>query len=171
MPRPLKQLLALLLLAGSISVAHANDYKIGSLEVSHTWARATPKGAKVGAGYLTITNTGSAPDRLVGGSLATAGGFSVHEMTEVGGVMKMRPLGDGLEIKPGQTVELKPGSYHLMFTDLKQPLAQGEHVQGTLVFAKAGTLDVEFDVQPIGGASNSMSHDSMQGMPGHDHMH
>jgi periplasmic copper chaperone A len=166
---PWKQFLTICLLTGGISTAHASDYKIGSLEVSHTWARATPKGARVGAGYLTITNTSSAPDRLVGGSLAAADGFSVHEMTEVDGVSKMRPLADGLEIKPGQTVELKPGSYHLMFSDLKQPLAQGQHVKGTLVFAKAGTLDVEFDVQPIGGASGSMSHDSMQGM--HDHMH
>jgi copper(I)-binding protein len=157
------------MLVGAVSLADASDYKIGSLEISHPWARATPKGAKVGAGYLTITNTGDTPDRLVGGTLIASAGFSIHEMTEVNGVSKMRPIADGLEIKPGQTVALKPGSYHLMFTDLKQPLAQGEHVKGTLVFAKAGTLDVEFDVQPIGGPASSMSHDSMPGM--HDHMH
>jgi periplasmic copper chaperone A len=156
------------LLACCFGLAHASDYKIGSLEINHAWARATPKGAKVGAGYLTITNTGTAPDRLVGGSLAAAAGFSIHEMTTVDGVSKMRPLSDGLEIKPGETVELKPGSFHLMFTDLKQPLAQGEHVKGTLVFAKAGTIDVEFGVQPVGGAAPS--HDSMPGMHG-DHMH
>jgi len=156
------------LLACCIGLAHASDYKIGSLEINHAWARATPKGAKVGAGYLTISNTGTAPDRLVGGTLAAAAGFSIHEMTTVDGVSRMRPLSDGLEIKPGETVELKPGSFHLMFTDLKQPLAQGEHVKGTLVFAKAGTIDVEFGVQPVGGAA--ASHDSMPGMHG-DHMH
>src|SRR5262245_31203356 len=104
--------LAVGLLACCLTFAYAGDYKVGSLEISHTWARATPKGAKVGAGYLTITNKGTAPDRLVGGSLAAAVGFTIHEMTTVDGVSKMRPLTNGLEIKPGESVELKPGSFH-----------------------------------------------------------
>jgi copper(I)-binding protein len=168
------------LLAFCISAASASDFKLGSLEIDHAWSPATPKGASVAAGYLTVTNKGTDSDRLIGGSVAIAGRFSVHEMTTEAGVSKMRPLAEGLEIKPGQTVELKPGSFHLMFMDLRQPLAQGEHFKGTLVFAKAGAVDIEFDVRPIGGASmshdsmdhNSMSHDSMPGMHSdHDHMH
>jgi periplasmic copper chaperone A len=160
--------LAVGLLACCMTFAYAGDYKVGSLEISHTWARATPKGAKVGAGYLTITNKGTAPDRLVGGSLAAAAGFTIHEMTTVDGVSKMRPLTNGLEIKPGESVELKPGSFHVMFMDLKSPLTQGDQIKGTLVFAKAGTVEVEFDVQGIGGATNQgAKKDGMQ----HDHMH
>ena len=90
---------------------------------------------------MSIVNTGSAPDRLIGGSVAGAGKFEVHEMSMDGGVMKMRPLPKGLEIKPGQTVELKPGSYHVMFVGLKQPFEQGKSVKGTLEFEKAGKVD------------------------------
>ena len=67
--------------------------------------------------------------------------------------MTMRPLPKGLEIKPGETVEFKPGSYHLMFMGLKQGLKEGQTVKGTLVFEKAGTLDVEYRVGPIGGGA------------------
>jgi copper(I)-binding protein len=101
---------------------------------------------------MTLTNTGSEPDRLIGGSNAVAGKFEIHEMSMDGGVMKMRMLPKGIEIKPGQTVELKPGSYHLMFVGLKAPFEQGKRVKGTLQFEKAGTVDVEYAVEAIGGA-------------------
>jgi periplasmic copper chaperone A len=141
--------LALAAMAGN---AWASDYKVGSLEIDQPWSRATPKGAKVASGYLKITNTGSTTDRLVRGTFGAARGFEVHEMSVDRGVMKMRELKDGLEIKPGATVELKPGGYHLMFTDLSRALAKGEQVKGTLVFEKAGTAEVEYAVQAIGGA-------------------
>src|SRR5262245_8568254 len=94
--------------------AHAQDYKAGPLVIAHPWTRATPKSATVAGGYLTITNTGSAPDRLTGGSAEVARKFEIHEMSMDGGVMKMRELKNGVEIPPGATVELKPGSYHIM---------------------------------------------------------
>jgi len=137
-------------LAAFATTAFADDYKLGALEIDHPWSRATPKGAKTAAGYLVIKNTGSTPDRLVGGSLSVARGVQVHQMTTDGGVMRMRPLPEGLEIKPGETVELKPESFHLMFIDLKQPLAKGQSVKGTLTFEKAGSVDVEFAVQGMG---------------------
>lgn len=130
--------------------AQAADVMAGKLKISAPWARATPKGAPVGGGYLTITNTGSEPDRLIGGSTAISKNVEVHEMKMDNGVMKMRMLANGLEIKPGQTVTLKPGGYHLMFTGLKQPLKKGEHVKVTLQFAKAGKVEVAFTVQGIG---------------------
>ena len=79
---------------------------------------------------MTIINTGTEPDRLIGGSTPAAGKFEIHEMTMDGGVMKMRPLPNGLEIKPGQTVEFKPGSYHLMFVGLKAAVREGQARQG-----------------------------------------
>ena len=139
-------------MALAATAASAHDYKAGPLEIKHPWSRATPKGATVAGGYMSIVNKGSAPDRLIGGSVAGAGKFEVHEMSMDGGVMKMRPLPKGLEIKPGQTVELKPGSYHVMFVGLKQPFEQGKSVKGTLEFEKAGKVAVEYAVEAIGAS-------------------
>jgi copper(I)-binding protein len=138
--------------------AHAGDYKAGPLDVSNPWSRATPKGSSVAAGYMKITNNGSTPDRLVSGSSDVASKFEVHEMS-------MRPVKGGLEIKPGETVELKPGSFHVMFAGLKKPLSAGEHFKATLVFEKAGPVSVDYDVLALGSQPSG----SMPGMnmPGH----
>ena len=93
---------------GDIAGARSTTVTVGSLKISTPWARATPKGASVGGGYMKITNTGTAPDRLVGGSTDISSGFEVHEMKMEGGVMKMRPVAGGIEIKPGQTVDARP---------------------------------------------------------------
>ncbi len=130
--------------------AQAADVMVGKLKISAPWARATPKGAQVGGAYLTVTNTGSEPDRLMGGASAVAKEVQVHEMTMANGVMKMRPVAGGLEIKPGAAVTLKPGGYHIMFVGLNRPLKQGGHFKVTLQFAKAGKVDVDFTVQGIG---------------------
>src|SRR5580704_9690533 len=134
--------------------ASAQTFKAGSIAIESPWARATPKGATIGAGYMKITNTGTTPDRLMSGSSDVAPKLEVHEMKMENGVMKMRPVQGGLEIKPGETVELKPGSYHVMFVDLKKPLAEGDHIDAKLVFEKAGAVDVQYDVLAIGARSN-----------------
>src|SRR5262249_56046188 len=92
--------------------------------IEEPWARATPGGAQVGGGYLKITNTGKEADSLIGGSLPVATSVEVHQMTMSNGVMKMHKIGHGLEIKPGQTIHLKPLSIHLMFTSLHACLNQ-----------------------------------------------
>lgn len=129
---------------------HAEDVTAGHLKISSPWARATPKGASVGGGYMKITNTGTASDRLVSGASDVSGRFEIHEMSLDNGVMRMRALPNGLEIKPGQTVELKPGGYHVMFVGLNKPLDPGQQVKVTLQFEKAGKVEVQFPVQPIG---------------------
>ena len=134
----------------AVTTAHARDYKAGSLDIADPWSRATPKGSSVAAGYMKIKNTGSAPDRLISGSSDVASKFEVHEMTMENGVAKMRPVKGGLEIKPGDTVELKPGSFHVMFVDLKKPLTAGDHIKATLVFEKVGSVNVEYDVLAMG---------------------
>lgn len=128
--------------------------KVGNLVITVPWVRATPKGAPVAGGYLSVTNNGTEPDRLVGGSLAAAGRFEVHEMTMDDGVMRMRPVAGGLEIKPGQTVELKPGGHHVMFMGLKEQLKAGETVKGTLEFAKAGRVEITYPVRALGGTGS-----------------
>ncbi len=125
----------------------------GTLTISAPWARATPKGASVGGGYMTITNNGTTSDSLVGGSTAIAKQVEVHQMKMENGVMKMRPVTGGLKIDPGQTVDLEPSGYHLMFVGLKQQLTKGEHFKVTLEFAKAGKVDVDFTVQGLGATS------------------
>ena len=128
-------------------------FKVGPITIETPWLRATPKGAKVAGGYMRITNTGSEPDRLIGGTLERAGRFEVHEMTMVGDVMQMRPLPNGLEIKPGQTVELAPGGYHVMAMALQGGFTEGQTVRGTLRFEKAGTVNIAYAVRPIGAGT------------------
>jgi uncharacterized protein YcnI/copper(I)-binding protein len=139
--------------AGSAAAPVANVFKAGALTIEAPWARATPGGAQVAGAFMKITNNGAEPDRLVGGTVPFAGRFEVHEMAMDGGVMKMRELSKGLEIKPGETVELKPGGYHVMFMGLKSGLKEGQTVKGTLVFEKAGKVEVEYRVGPVGGGA------------------
>jgi periplasmic copper chaperone A len=130
------------------SIAHAHDYKIGSLSIHHPWTKEPPPGAPVAGGYMSINNTGTQADRLLSVSGPFAGTFEIHEMKMDGEVMKMAELPNGLEIPSGMKVSLAPGGYHLMFIGLKQPLKVGETVMATLVFEKAGSIDVEFKVEP-----------------------
>jgi periplasmic copper chaperone A len=135
------------------AATEAADYDLGSIHVAAPWARATPKGATAGAAYLTVTNNGTATDRLSCAGSEAAARCQIHTMTMDNGVMKMRPLPGGIEIKPGETVTLKPGSDHVMLMNLKHPLEAGQTVGATLQFDKAGTLKVEFAVLAMGAAA------------------
>ncbi len=136
--------------AQAVLAENVPSIKVGALVIDMPWIRATPPGAKAAAGYLKITNTGKEPDRLIGGLWPLASAVEVHEMSMAGGVMKMRKLENGLEIKPGQTVELSPGGYHLMLTGLQDRVREGKPIKVTLNFEKSGSVDVEFAVAPIG---------------------
>jgi copper(I)-binding protein len=130
--------------------ALANELRAGDLVISQAWSRATPGGAKIGGGYLTIENKGAMPDRLIGGTWDAGAKVEVHEMATNNGVMTMRPLDQGLTIEPGKTVKLAPGGIHLMLFDLKSPFKPGDQVPVTLEFEKAGKLTFSLDVQGIG---------------------
>jgi copper(I)-binding protein len=145
------------LMAVAAAPAGAQETRAGDLVITQPWSRATPAGAKVAGGYLTIVNKGSAPDRLVGGTGDVAGRVEIHEMAMNNGVMTMRPLDKGLTIEPGKTVKLAPGGYHVMLMDLKNPLKQGEKVPLTLEFEKAGKVTLSLDVQGV-GAQAPMDH-------------
>ena len=155
-------------LAGLLAApARADEVKAGDLVITQAWSRATPNGAKIGGGYLTIENKGAVADRLTSVSADIAGKVEVHEMAMNNGVMTMRALDNGLAIDPGKTVKLAPGGYHLMMFDLKSPLKQGDKLPVTLEFEKAGKVTVSLDVQGLGakgpdGASGSME---MKKMP------
>lgn len=141
--------------------------KIGTLTIEAAWARATPHGAKVGAGYLTILNTGSAPDTLVGVAAPVAGKGEIHDMTMTDGVMRMRALPDGIEIPAGGTATLAPGGKHLMLMDLKEPLVAGASLPVTLTFKSGASVEVTFPIRPIGGDAKGGG----ASKDGHDHHH
>ena len=130
--------------------AMAEDYKIGSLEITTPWTRATPPSARTGGGFMTITNKGTTADRLVAVRSSVSDKVEIHEVQMDGSVMRMREVAKGLEIAPGATVMLKPGGYHIMFMELKAPLAKDTKVPLTLVFEKAGSLDIQLNVEAMG---------------------
>ncbi|MER8751562.1 copper chaperone PCu(A)C [Mesorhizobium sp. M1050] len=142
---------ALLFVGAHTVVAH--EFKVGDIEIGHPWSRATPAGAKVAGGYFTITNNGSAPDRLVSISSDISEKAELHEMGVKDGVMTMRPVAGGLEIPAGGKVALAPGGYHLMFFGLKRQPKQGEKFSATLTFEKAGAVSIDFAVEGIGGGA------------------
>ena len=155
----------LLVLAGAhvlVSLAGgsalAQSYGAGAIVVEAPWSRATPGGAKVASGYMRIVNRGSEPDRLIGGTTTVAGRFELHESSTVDGVARMTPVAGGLMIKPGESVELKPGGLHVMLADLKGPLKEGDVISGTLVFEKAGTVAVQYRIGGIGAQSAGDAH-------------
>jgi copper(I)-binding protein len=153
------------------SMAYAGDFKAGAIEIENPWSPSAPNGAKVAGGYLTIVNHGPTPDRLLSATAAIAGKTGIHQMKVRNGVMEMREVKDGLDVPASGTVKLKPGAYHLMFMDLKRLPKKGESFAGTLTFAKAGTVNVTFDVTGMGGPASGGSMDSMKSMKhGHDSM-
>ncbi len=147
-------MLAAVALASFALPAFANEYQAGAIKISRPWTRLPPAAAKVAGGYMTLTNTGTVPDRLIGGTVVTAARFEIHEMSVNDGVMRMRQLDRGLEIKPGETVVLKPGSFHVMFLDVTTAPEAGNKVKGTLVFEKGGTVEVEYKVEAAGATSS-----------------
>jgi periplasmic copper chaperone A len=161
MNRILPGALAFLLLASPIAAQSHGVVAAGSLEISGAFSRATLPNAPVGGGYLTITNKGTADDMLISASSPVAGVTQIHAMKLEGDVMKMDEAGAGLPIPAGQSVTLAPGGRHIMFMDLKQPLAEGGMVPVTLTFTGAGTVEVNLPVGPIN--ADAPPHD-MSGM-------
>jgi copper(I)-binding protein len=132
-----------LALAALSAVAHS--FKLGEIDIGHPYARPTREGQMVGAGYLKLANKGPV-DRLVSATSPAAGSVEIHSMSMEGDVMKMRQI-DAIEIATGQTVELKPGGYHLMLMGLKAPLKVGEKFPLTLKFEKSGEVVVTVNVE------------------------
>lgn len=155
----LRAFAVMVLAIGTACGAHSQEVRAGDLVITQAWSRATPGGAKIAGGYLTIENKGSVADRLLGGSGDVAGKVEVHQMAMNNGVMTMRSLDKGLVVEPGKTVKLAPGGYHLMLMDLKGALKQGDKVPVTLEFEKAGKVKLSLDVQGVGAQAPAGGHD------------
>ncbi|MEL6288899.1 MAG: copper chaperone PCu(A)C [Pseudomonadota bacterium] len=137
----------------------------GSLTIEQPWARATPKAAKVGAGYIRITNNGSADDRLVSAETDIAGVTELHTMSMTDGVMRMRRMENGLVIKAGETIELAPGGDHIMFMRLPAPITKDQKFKTRLLFEKAGPIEVTFSAVRIGGTPKGAKRGSHGAQP------
>jgi copper(I)-binding protein len=159
--------LAVLLAAGWLSPVLAQSGGAAAITVENAWARATPGAIKTGGAYMTLVDHGADPDRLVGVSTPVAGKAELHVMSEANGVMTMRPV-DALTVEPGKPVELKPGGYHVMLIDLKQPLKQGDSFPMSLTFEKAGTIQVTVKVEKPGamGPNQNPMPSASPAMPG-----
>src|SRR5262245_65745059 len=100
--------------------AQVGEFSAGKIKIVAPWTRATPESSKVGGGFMTLINSGSEPDRLVGGSTEISGGLEIHEIHIVNGVAMMRQVNPGILLRPGASVVLKPFSHHLLMMDLEQ---------------------------------------------------
>ena len=138
-------------------LAQAQDVQVGNLVIESPWSRATPGGAKVGVGYLAIVNIGNKSDRLTAATSPIAERVEIHSTRMDGGVMRMRKINDGLELKPQEVTEFKPGGLHLMFIGLKQPIKKGDKLPVRLTFAGAGQVDLTFVAAAIGARSGPKS--------------
>ena len=150
---------AIALAALATTAAFAHQVKVGTLIIHHPWTRATPKGATVAGGYTIIENTGDKADRLIGGTFAESDAVELHVMEMKDGVMTMRPAVGGIEIPAHGSIEFRPGGLHMMFTGLKSQLKEDDEIDGTLVFEKAGTVAVDFEVQSMGSQTPVEGHD------------
>lgn len=146
------------LLAAAATPLLAQSVTAGKLVIDQPWSRQTAPGQKIGGGFLTIANKGNADDRLLSATSPVAGEVQLHTMSMDGGVMRMREVKDGIAIPAGKTVALKPGGYHLMFMQLKRPLALGESFPVTLRFQRQGAVKVSFKVKPVGFGGSEASH-------------
>lgn len=154
------------------AVAIAQAEQIGALSISQPWTRATPPRAQTAGGFLTIENTGDAPDSLIGASSPIASRVEIHKMRMDNGVMVMRPATDGVTIPAGGSVTLAPGGFHIMFMQLKEGLKEGDTVPVVLSFEHAGDIEVLFPVESIGaaGPGGTPEHGAdMHGMPDQGH--
>jgi hypothetical protein len=157
-PHALKSPAPVLKISSPSKTPDAKTFRLGASTIDSPWTRATPGGATTAGAYFTITNQGSTDDRILGGSLAMPGKVELHETTTANGVSRMRQLPDGATIKAGEKVVFQPGGKHVMFMGLTAGLAQGQSVKGTLVFEKAGTIEIEYAVAPLGAPQAAHSH-------------
>ncbi len=124
----------------------AHEYSSGHLVIAHPHMTAPLPGANISAGYLTITNRGSETERLIAVSADFAKKGQIHSVAIVNGTAKMRPVTNGIEIPPGQSVVLKKGGFHMMFLQVSQDVRVGKLQTVSLMFEKASRIDVEMIV-------------------------
>ncbi len=131
------------------AAAHGHDYKVADIKVVHPWARATPSTARTGAAFMTIRNGAARPDRLIAVRSGVSRKVGLHRSFMEDNIMKMRPV-DAIEVPAEGVVALKPGGYHVMFMGLEQPFLKGKSFPLTLIFERAGEIEVSVEIEKVG---------------------
>lgn len=158
--RPAVHVIIVLMLALFAGITtHAQSSAASTIVVEQPWARATPKGAKTGAAYMTLINNGASTDRLLSATTPVADQVQFHEETEEKGVSRMREVRT-VELDPAAKIIFTPGKMHMMIVGLKQPLKEGQSFPLTLQFEKAGKIDVIVPIEKVG----AMQHQDMGSM-------
>lgn len=160
----MKRLVIVGALLGLAATVQAAEYKAGAISVVDPWARASAGMARTGAAYARLVNTGDTEDRLISAASPVAEKVEIHTHIQEGNVLRMREV-EAIPLPPGTTVTLEPGGYHLMLMGLERRLEKGERVPGTLVFERAGTVAVEFQVEGV--AAHSPGHTMTDHSKGH----
>ena len=140
----------LVALAATADGAHAQT------TVTEAWVRGTVPQQKATGLFAQITSARGG--RLVSASSPAAGVVEIHEMAMDGNVMRMRALPNGLDLPAGKPVALKPGGYHIMLLDLKQPLKTGDTVAVTLLIEGADKKRETVEIKaPVKALATTMS--------------
>lgn len=134
----------LALFLGLAAPAFAHEYTVGAIRIDHPVIRVASPVSKTGAGYLTVTNTGKTPDRLLSVATSAANRSDLHGSIARGTIMQMRAQSGGVPVPAGGTVTFAPGGLHVMFIGFKASLQAGTHIKARLTFEKAGSIDVQF---------------------------
>ncbi len=137
-----KALLAALLVSIVVMPAAAQG-----IAIEHPWARATAGQSKNGAAYMTLSNLGDAPERLVKAESPAAATVEIHTHVNDNGIMRMRPV-NAIEVSPGEPSVLQPGGLHIMLIGLKEPLLVGAKFPLTLTFESGKSATVQVNIRP-----------------------
>jgi len=154
----------LTLSAATLAVAHAADFKAGSLEINDLWLRGSVPGQTNGAGYMQINNPTGVSDRLLSAQSDASNRLELHTVITENGVAKMRQV-QGIDVPAKGSAKLAPGGFHLMFLQLTGPFKQGDSVPVVLKFEKAGEVRVNFTVKPSTfnpGSAGEQGHGGMK---------
>ncbi len=164
------------LAAGALGVAlatwPAGGAGTGSISVTDAWARATIPGRPV-AVYAAIANSGADDDRLLSAATPAAARVELHTHIKDGEIMRMRPV-ESIEVPAGRSTLLQPGGLHIMLFEPIGPLEESDRFRMTLTFERAGSLETEVVVRPIGysagthGGGHGHGAGQHGGMSGHD---
>lgn len=158
----MKKTISLIAVLAAVIMVLTTEVFAGDITVENPWARASAGKVKTGAAFLTIKNGGTTLDKLIAARSPVSKKTQIHQSLMEDGIMKMRHV-KAIEVPPGGMIMLKPGGYHIMFMGLKEPLKKGGTLHLTLVFEKAGEVEVMAKIMKA-GAKGAMDHGAMDGM-------
>lgn len=157
----MKKTVLLALACLMVSPAMAQTYSLGDIAIADTWIQEAPPRAPTLAGYVTITNSGSADDRLVGIESDAVEKVELHTSVVTDGIARMAPMQGGFVVPVGETVVLGEEGTHAMFIGPNQAYRDGAEIAATLIFEKAGRIDVTFQVDRRRGEDAMSGHEGM----------